>query len=348
MKMKLLIATGDEAYAKLLSDNISRYHSDIMDVSDCSTWEGFNEAVLTTNFNVALIDATLMEHAPVKQIHLPILLWTENENINEYPEAYERINKHQRVSSIVAKILELYAKVSKNNCEAISKQTNITAVWSPAGGVGKTSVAIAYALSHAPQDSMSEKKDVFYLNLEDFSSIPAYFNQKGKGISTVFEMLESPEGNVEMLIKGIKNKEKNINFLSGPDNYDDMCILSGDNVHELVSNCAKLADELIIDLPCACDPKVRKVFEMCSRIFIVTDGSSAAEFKIMQFMSQNSIYESVKEKITIITNKDSKTVDYNLEAVIALPYVQSGNAFSICTTLSENIMKELSNHDRAV
>jgi len=339
MKVNLLIATQDNIYAKLLSDNISEHHIDIIDVSVCSALEGINEAISNKRYNVALIDPQFIEHIKTDRIHLPLLMWSEDEHTGDFPAQYGRINKHQRISSIVSLILERYAKVSNNKPDFDSKHANITAVWSPAGGVGKTSVALAYAISHSTEDKVSDRKEVFYLNLEDFSSVPVFFSEKGKSISTVFEMLESNEGNLEMLIQGIRCCDKGITFLGSPDNFDDLCILSSDNVHELVSNCAKLTDELIIDLSCACNQRVRKVFELAGKVLIVTDGTTAAEAKITQFMSQNGIYESIKEKVTIISNKEAKANDPGDALIVSLPYIQSDNATALCNDLAGYISK---------
>jgi len=343
MKVKLLIATEDCEYAKLLSDSISEHHENTIDVSVCNDIKRINEEESNKKYNVALVDTAFIEHINAGQIHLLILLCSKDEAISDSSIQYVKINKYQRISSIVAKILESYAKVAESKSGIDSKHANITAVWSPAGGVGKTCVALAYALSHVSGDSISEAKKVFYLNLEDFSSIPSIFNEKGKSISSVFEMLESNEGNTEMLIQAISCCEKNITFLSSPDNYDDLCILSGDNVNDLILSCAKLTDELVIDLSCACNQRVRKVFELANRVLLVTDGTDISEAKINQFVLQNGVYESIKEKVTIIANKDSVFSGTKSESVASIPFVQSSNTITLCTELSKYIYKMCGN-----
>jgi len=342
MKISLLIITTDVTYAKLLSDNISEHHADIIDVSVCSTLDGLEEVIAKRKYNVALIDAMLIEHVKTERIHLPLLLYSENETGMTSPDRCGIINKYQRISSIISTVLERYAKISKYAESFESNQANITAVWSPAGGVGKTSVSIAYALSIVNNDSIIEGKNVFYLNLEDFSSTPGYFKENGKSISSIFEMLESRDGNVEMLIQGISNHNCGITFLSSPDNYDDMCVLSSENVHDLVLNCAKFTDELIIDLSSVCDHKVRKVFEIANKILIVTGGLCTAEAKLAQFIVQNNVYESIKEKVVFIANKDAVVNKAKIDTVVSLPLVQSDDALSVCSSLSKHFPKEWS------
>ena len=330
MRVKLLIATVDIVYAKLISDNISEHHKNTIDVSICSALEGLKETLSKRKYNVALIDMEMMEHIDTCSIHLPMLLWSENDDADALPSDFERINKHQRISTIVSTILERYSRVSESRHGLESEQTGITAVWSPAGGVGKTTVALAYALSNA-----SDGKEVFYLNLENFSSVPGFLNESGKSISSVFEMLENNDGNVRMLIQGISCCDAGITYLCGPDNFDDMCILSNKNIHELITVCSEMTDELVVDLSCIYDIRARKAFDIAKKIIIVTDSSAAAEIKLAQFLSQNNVYESIKEKVVFVFNKGAEIKPYK-GAAVSFPYIQSNDAIDIYKRLSED------------
>jgi len=285
------------------------------------------------------MDMEMLKHIDMDLIHLPMLLWSENEENEDSVDLaveLERIKKYQRISSTVATILERYAKLSGSRHGLSIGQANITAVWSPTGGVGKTTVALAYALS-----GVSEKKDVFYLNLENFSSIPVYFKETGKSISCVFEMLENNEGNIRMLTQGISCRDAGMTYLCGPDNYDDMCILSSDNVGELISTCSELADELIIDLSCICDIRAKKSFEMADRVLIVTDSTAVAEVKLAQFISQNNVFDSIKEKVIFIANKGAAIEEQYSDSAISLPLVHTDDMTSVYKTLSKDSFREI-------
>jgi len=238
------------------------------------------------------------------------------------------VNKYQRISSIVADVLEQYAKISGKRCDPDSKSANITAVWSPAGGVGKTTVALACAAS-----GVTEGKDVFYLNLESFSSVPAFFSERGKSISAVFDMLDDCEGNVKMLLQGISCRESGVTYLCEPDNFDDICILSEENIIELVTSCARITDELIIDLSCICDKNTRQVFELADKVLLVTEPSLPAQAKLSQFISQNNVFEGIREKTTLVANKGAIVNELNIEPMISLPYIQTTDASEVYKTL---------------
>ena len=330
MRVKLLIATSDTEYAKLLSDHISENHADCIEISVCNTSECLQETLPSRRFDAALIDAALIESADLSSIRLPMLLWSEHEAAAEATGELVRMNKHQRISKIVAAVLERYAKISNSRHGSDSKIANITTVWSPAGGVGKTTVALAYASA-----KISDDKKVFYLNLEDFSSVPGYFSENGKSISTVFEMLDNNDGNVKMLIQGICNRENGITYLCSPDNYDDMCILTPENITELSASCAELADELVIDLSSACDARTRQAFEVADKVLIVTEPTITAKAKLAQFTSQNDVFEGIKEKAVFVANKGAVINETLTEHIISFPLVQSTDASEVYKALSE-------------
>jgi len=329
MKVKLLIATIDAVYAKLLSDHISEHHADSIDISVCSTLERIQETLSGQRYDAALIDSTLINSIDTCKINLPLLLWSEDEKSCEISPATGTGNKYQRRSKIIAAILEKYAGVSKSIYLTDSKAAVITAVWSPAGGVGKTTVALSYAMS-----CVSEGRSVFYLNLEDFSGVPGYLGTGGKSISSVFEMLDTQEGNIKMLIRAISSHDKGITYLCEPDNFDDMCVLSSDNIRELVRACAELSDELVIDLSCSCDIRTCTVFDIADRILIVTEQTTSAEYKLNQFTAQNNIFERIKDKTAIVANKGASITDPPTDNVISLPHIQANDAISVCGVLS--------------
>jgi len=333
MRIKLIIATEDVMYSKLISDNMSEFHSGSIDVSVSDSVKSMQEMLSKRNYDVALVDTAFINEMDISAVNMPLLLWSENDSCSDITDDIGLINRHQRISSIVAEIFEQYAKVSKAGRSVESGNANITAVWSPTGGVGKTSVAIAYALSH-----VATGKDVFYLNLEDFSSTPSHLNDNGKSVSSVFEMFENHDGNVNMLVQGISCKDRGITYLCRPDNFDDMSILTRENVNELITACAELTDELIIDLPCSYDARTRKAFELANKVCIVTDRSATSDTKLNQFVLQNNVFESIEKKVTFIANKDATLKSTFAEVVISLPFIQSIDERVVCEKLAEHVL----------
>ena len=330
MRIKLLIASDDADYTDHLSGYISEHHADIIEVSVCSVPERLKELLKAQDFDAALLEAPLIVGLDLSPISLPMLLWTDGGNAAAETAELTKINKYQRISSIAAGVLEHCAKQSPDTCGPNSARARITAVWSPAGGVGKTSVALALSAKMA-----SERKNAMYLNLEHFSSLPTYFTETGKSISAVFEMLENSECNIRMLIKGLcRHDNGGISYLCRPENYDDINILSGENVTVLVSACAGISDELIIDLPNVCDERTRRIFALADKVLLVIDQTPTARLKLSQFASQHNVFELIKDKAALVENKSSATGEQLTDAVLSLPLIQSADPQTIYKTLS--------------
>ena len=337
MRISLLIATDDIEYAEHLSNGVSERYSDVIDVSVCWTPQRLQELLDAQKFDVALLESSMIEVADLQSIHLPMILWDDSENAVDMPNEFRRIRKYQRISSIVANVLECYSKVSKNSRIASLEKASVTAVWSPAGGVGKSTVALAYAAK-----KQTEGKQVLYLNLELFSSVPAYFAGSGKSISTVFEMLENDEGNLEMLIRSIQQYDScsGISYFCCPGSFDDMNILSANNITMLLNACSQVTAELVIDLPCVCDERTRVIFEFADKVLLVVDQTAAAQTKLDQFSSQHNVFESIRDKAVIVANRAAVINNPHTATVVVLPIVQSADQSIVYKTLSAGFAQQ--------
>ena len=330
MKTQLLIATDDCDYAGHLSNILAEKHADVFDVNVYSTVEHIREQLAVRKFDVALLECNMTEGLDLESVRLPLLLCSEDENTQDISGEFKKVYKYQRISSMVSNILELYAKVLTNEHGLYLRRARITAVWSPMGGVGKTTSALAYCRGKA-----SAGKQVMYLNLEPFSSVVTYFDETGKSISAVLEMLEPGEGNLQMLIKGIRRQESGgITYFCRPDNYDDMNIITPENVAALIEACSEVTDELVIDMSCICDERTRKIFELADRVFLVTDPTCSAQNKLAQFASQNNTFQCIRGKATLIANKGAVIGEPLIDTIVYLPYIRSEDATAVYKTLS--------------
>ncbi|GHU93287.1 hypothetical protein FACS1894208_02510 [Clostridia bacterium] len=328
MKIQLLIATSDKDYANHLSGVLAENHTESFDVTVCSVAERLETLLTARSFDVALLDPTLIPESGVGSVRLPLLLWDTSESDGNIGVSFGKIRKYQRISRLSSDILEEYSKAAVGIANFGSGKARITAVWSPTGGVGKTTTALAYATQKAVDGGK-----ITYLDLEYFSSTTVYFPESGKSISTVFEHLG---GNPSLLLKAIalKDSGSGITYFSPPNNYDDMNELTVDDIEALVASASDISDELVIDLPSVCDVRCRKILETADAVYIVTDGSKIASLKLQQFVTQHNLFERVRAKIVLVANKGAKVNDTKFIRTVQLPSVSSNDPVSVYKTLS--------------
>ena len=331
MKISLLIATSDDDYTEHLSNLLSDKYKDTFFVSVCSSSQSLTDLLLVSDFDAALLETQLIRDTDISPIKMPLLLWDESDSGSAAQKNHTIIRKYQRVSAIASSILEYYASFSAGEGAPDAGKASITAVWSPCGGVGKTTVALANAI----KASLSGKK-ALYLNMEHFSSSPAYFNDSGRSISSVFEMLERNEDNLKMLIQAILRQDPNtgVSYFCHPENFDDMNILSVDDIAALITACAGFADELVIDLSSACNIRTRQVFKLADRVLLVTDHTSTSQAKLRQFVSQHSVFEQFKAKVVLVANMCSSFSEPGFDEVVTLPLIKSTDSPSVAKSLS--------------
>ncbi|AZN39936.1 AAA family ATPase [Paenibacillus albus] len=328
MKIQLLIATSDKDYANHLSGVLLENHAESFEVTVCSALERLETLLSARTFDVALLEYSFIPSTGLSKVRLPLLLWDETGSGNDDRGNYQKIRKHQRISRLSSNILEEYSQIAIGSSGFSGNKARITAVWSPSGGVGKTTVALAYAAQKAVGGG-----NVAYLDLEHFSSTAVYFPESGKSISTAFERLD---GNAALLLKAIvlKDNGSGISYFTPPSNYDDMNELTVDDIGTLVAAVATHSDELIIDLPNICDERSRKIFEESSVIYLVIDGSKTADSKLQQFITQHNLFERIRSKIILVVNRGANIKNPRFDRTVYLPSVSANDPVSVYKTLS--------------
>jgi cellulose biosynthesis protein BcsQ len=334
MKIQLLIAAADSDYSERLSSVLSQNYADTLIVSVCSSSSRLSELLETHQYDIALLDAELIaENAFFSNISLPLLL-SDGYAPAEYG-GMSKIQKYQRASSIISDVLEMYAKILPASTGVRGKKAaRVTAVYSPGGGTGKTSVALAYAAKLAYGGSQ-----VTFFELETFSSIPLYFDNSGKSISSV--LAEMSGGNLELLLQSARQKDAltGISYFCAPETFADMDALTTEEVKQLFSALAGTADELVADLSSECNDITQTVLEMADSVLLVTDQTKTSAEKLRQFTTQHNIFAQISEKTALIVNKAGRLPEARAPASAVLPLIQSDDCKTVFKMLADELRR---------
>lgn len=329
MKVRLLIATEDTGYSDFLSEVLERRYKDTVDPCTCSTAEKLREELEKNRFDIGLFDPALAEEADLSRLGIALLLWEEGMSGAEFRDLrIGPIRKYQRISTLVGEALKQYAKIAEEKGVFREGRANVTLVWSPAGGTGKTTVALAYGAQ-----CVAREKKTLYLDLDFFSSTPVYFPCDGASISEVFE---KQGGNRELLLQSIRKQDRGsgICYFCPPNNFDDINVLPLEEIEALIDAAAQGADEIVLDLPGICDKRVIGLMELADRVLVVLDGSRRSQVKWEQFRNQNDVFGRIEKKLTLVGNMGAQPAADKGIPVILLPYVRSDNPVSVYKSLS--------------
>lgn len=328
MKVRILIALSDNAYLERLTCVMSEQYANLLEITACSSKDNLQQILRNDRVDVVLVDLELVDALDRTAVRMPMLLWDGMADISTVDKNLRIIKKYQRISAITAAVLEYYSTLP-NNDPMLEDGAEIITVWSPAGGCGNTTVALAYAAQ-----AVSSGRKTIYLDLEPFSSVDVYFAAGGKSISSVFERLDA---NPELLLQSMQQKDNSsgICYFNKPDNYDDINELTGDDIKTLVRACARICDTLVVDYSGACNKHAKILFEVSRKVLIVVNDETASQKKWTQFCTQHSAFETIREKAVLVKNRGAaKTSDNGVASTVLLPVVQSADPIVVYKTLS--------------
>jgi MinD-like ATPase involved in chromosome partitioning or flagellar assembly len=330
MKIQLLIAAAESDYAGYLSGTLCAKYAETFSVGLCSAQEKLSDVLSAKNYDVILIEPQWMPSVSRQSVKLVMALSSEESSPPERLPNVIQVQKYQRISALVSEILKHYGNVAPAVDNLRNSGKKIVAVWSPAGGVGKTVVALAFAARAA-----SDGGTVTYLNFEHFSSADTCFARGKQGAGTLFEKLMSYS---ELSVKDIRqhDSDSGIGYFHPPDNYNDINDLTKDDMVYLTNMCVRASDVVVADLPGVCDRRVQAMLELADTVLLVVDDSKTAAAKLDVFVSQHVVYKDIKQKIRLVANKGSSLSDARFEKTIHLPRVQSEDPVSVYKTLSGN------------
>lgn len=302
MKIKIAIADTNEIYANRLFEALGR--QDNLFLSVFTDKERFEREISSTRYDIILFDYSMYSSDNLfKGAKLAVVLYDEdNEPTRIISEKYRTVKKYQRGSSIYKEVIGIYSEyVSDSAFLGRSKESClIISVFSPIGGVGKTSAALAVANSLA-----NKGRNVMYLNLEPFASYGAYLELKGgKGMGEVFAALDG-NGSFDLKLKSLMKKTpQGVMYFEKFENLLDIYEITGEEVEKLIQMIGKIAiaDYLIVDTGSDFNTINRSIMDISDKILLVERKGQAAEEKITAFMEHRTVKRDYSDKLCSVIN----------------------------------------------
>lgn len=324
MIIRIGIVDRDEEYVSRLADVLQDYDGvELYTFTDATSLE--------SNLDNAKLDVVLfsddMYYAGMeKQSRLSIVLLEETGETRSELADYAKVQKYQRISNIYKYIIEQYASIAGITSDGTVRATKIITFWSPIGGVGKTTVAMAAANKLA-----MDGKRVFYINFENYPSDDVYLEDKlGKGIRDLAVDLNK-DINFELKIRGIlQEKRPNFYYMNHFDRVIDFEDTSDDELQRLVEIIVDYGnfDYVIVDIDSSVNSKNKRILKMADRVMIVSSQDSFALKKLAALYEELSNKEENADKYYVVRNKmqanQVRAVAKEPTCIACLPCVNAG------------------------
>lgn len=343
MIIKIVIADNHTEYVKRLVSGLQKKKE--LSIFVYNKKESFEEALRTRKFDIILFTQALYDgRTALPNSALAVMLTDGSEEISEVYKKFYKINKYQRISTIYSRLLNAYADICQNTAEENDGYAKKIIFYSPMGGSGKTTIALAAARRIAMQG-----KSVLYLSFEDIPSDGDYLEQSetDQGISELLSCLE--KDSLTLKLQGlVHQKTDNFYYLNHFSSPNDIYELTPDEIQKMIKKISNtgLYDYLMIDTETALNDNKKMLFECADKIVVISRQDEMSAEKMKCFANQLHILNEYGEKMSVVVNQ---AVSANLIGEVEIPVAeivmktQEKKADQIVEVIAAKNIKNLTN-----
>ncbi|HPD00019.1 MAG TPA: AAA family ATPase [Acetivibrio sp.] len=346
-KLNLVVADTDEAYVENIVNYFMTNHSQRFQISSFTKHEFLYDFLSELReIDVLLVSPEMYTESLPKEGIIEIFILTSGE-LPEKCKGLNHIDKNQIGDGFVKEIADKYPEDEDNAIEepiveepvsveqAIKdRKTKVVAIYSPLGGVGKTTIAVSSSIYCGKKGL-----NVFYLNFESFQSTPLFFNCKNeKSYSKILEYVKDKRDDLHRMIEASKqvDTDHNVYYLSPPESILDILEAEPKDFRRLINEFKSMGmyDIVIVDMSSELSDRNIALLEACDQVVLVLAQDAISNIKAESFSQQLEALLKRKGldftgKLTLVLNKynfhmalEVETVDINEEFIsIYIPVV---------------------------
>ncbi len=320
-KLHLVIADKEVFYVEALTNYILNNYSSRFQISSFTDEEHLCSFLENSDnqFDILLISPELFKASIYKGKNEKVILLSAGE-INNITSNNISINKYQSGEKIVSNIIGALSDedIGELYISSGSKKTRVTAVYSPSGGVGKTSISVGSSLL-----SSEKGNRVFYLNMETYPSTPIFFDcESNRNFSDVIFHVKNNSRNLALKIEGIRSvdSQSKVHFFSPPESIIDVNECSNEDF-SLIIRQLKMTnqyDNIFIDMSTDLDEKTIALLSEADDILLIMTQDEMAVSKIERLLKDFEIISKRNEvrlldKTNIVLNKFNPIISSKVE-----------------------------------
>jgi len=323
-KINIVIADSDELYLNHLTNYLIE-HMNTFEVCSFTSKDSLIKYVGDKSNKIDIIAFTedLMD-GTISVANVPAKILLSDGSFTELE--FESVNKFQKAEKFINDILMIYAEKT-GRVEAVStgdKDTKIVGFFSPVGGAGKTTLAVATAYALA-----SQGKRVFYLNAEKINSTYNVLNEGNSGsLSDLYLTVKTKGANIGLRI--IANKftdvNTNISYINPSESSLEINELTLEEFEKLIKEFEQLRefDVVIVDFDSEFNKDKIEILNCMDRIIVPFTSENLSLAKTGLFIKELGMYDELKEiaeKSVFVLNKSNAQ---------SIPALQSSGALGNC------------------
>lgn len=315
MNISMAIADLNKDYLYRLTEMLQQNRE--LSISAFTSLEKLQTALEHEHFDVLLFDPGLSsERINFWGVKLALCLYSEEcENLGLYNDC-PKVLKYQRASNIYKCILKEYADKAGYSLESGGRiNTRIIAVYSPNGGAGKTTLALALSCKLKLLGYTA-----LFVSTEQFESASIVNKHEEEGITALIEAVSNDKVNFKVKLTAISQHGlDDMDYLGGFEKLVDYEAVTKEEIEQVLRSIKKESDYqyVVVDMDSNLDAINKAVFEIADFILLVENPGEIPNHKMKIFMEQVFVQEQ-KRKIYRVHNFAESNSIYREEKDIPL------------------------------
>ncbi len=297
MNITIAIADADRDYVERISEVLQQYGE--LTIHVYTNGDKLQAAMEAKRFDVVLFDPDVSrERLSFANVTFPVCLYSDEAHNRGLYTDLAKVEKYQRISNIYKEIVREYADKAGYAADFDhSQNTVITAVYSPVGGSGKTTVALAVACRLAGMG-----KTVLFISAEQLNS-SFYVNPRQEdGITALVEVASDERVNFELKVKGLMKQGLNgMYYIEGFDKIVDYDAVTGSEITDTLDKIRRcgICDVMVVDMESNLDPVGRAILAIADHVAVVEKPGELSGVKMSLFAQQALMNECGRKMVKI-------------------------------------------------
>lgn len=312
-KMNMAIVDADDRYIKGVSNYFNNNYSEKFTISCFSSEEYIVEFIESgKKIDILLINKEMYSDQVKKYNAKATIILSDSKDQGDC-DGIPIINKYTPGASLYDIIIKAYASQSPELLDKISNNSDskIITVYSPIGGVGKTTLAINLAKALVEKGS-----EVLYLNLEDVQSTMLYFESNNeKSFSDFIYSVKQRKKTIKSDFIDFSSKDDNtgVYFFKPTDSILDIEDIDKEDMKCLLENIIglKMFNYIIIDTSAKYNSQYRVLLNSSDEIIFPFCKDNTSNVKLELFL--NNI--TGLDRYNFIINKSKGNGQYTIPEI---------------------------------
>lgn len=304
IKKKIVLADEDERYLKEIRYEFMEKVSKLELITFTKREMLYQYLEQGGEADILVVDESLVG-GDLDQVPMPAARIALSSSMSPI-DGFEVVKKYQRMESLINAILLKYAQES-GSLEVVrgDSHTRLAAFYSPAGGTGKTTLALAMAAAAARKGLRT-----LYLNLEEIDSVQDVLGRTTNCLSDIFLALKTRGMQVGIKLQESIQMEPSAGFyyVSGVESISEYEEIDGEDMKKLLEAVRELSsyDLVILDQASGFAEKTAQILSEADVIFVPVVQGEGSISKLQRFLNETSLhgrYDPLFDKMSLILNQ---------------------------------------------